>query len=963
MRLPVYPGRGGRGHPTLPTPKYLLEHKAIYATRMEMLKKNRFSLLDQTEDCFDNDSKHIELTCENEGREHDLNKNNDKRNMKKEIPDSLQELQKHCNAPGNRFDEIEDIENFTTVLRTKRKKKKYLTRSPKDFYDRKHKTSLEESNKQKFHGKEGNMTFSQNVRPLSQIDESDMNMEEPSTMNKRHKDYDKEVNVNDVMGDTDDKKKLWEQILYLCEEMDVRVNIEKDDDIEMLKEAVHSLKTKQSRGDAIETTRMTSKTIIVSPDGKCNNKKQRREEENYQDEEMQNVEIELNEDRDKCIKLLNIIKEVAKTIHIEFATKEEEEMKLWDIHKLRKKLGEVNVMKKEYAEKNNIIKASNDHDRRVTFSRITDSRTYSESGLNVQAVSNIITPTKQSGESMYKPPEVDKVAQKEVQAQMRHSYTARLRLAIHDTNVNVGLILKKMFRIWKDADPSINLLAHAEECNNAMMIDDENKVPCKEEEVQQYIMPGMYQRDGKLHISLRFSGHLSLPLLKKKIFTWMRRNNSFATIDRVQAALVHTIGFLHCVQPDYYNREDIKTQIKKCLEPLEIGDDVNVFARKIWMRYKGTKIETRALVLEVPKDAREEINAAMMGFKIENCADMTYVPFAQVADEFYDSTMKEIFLSQNIYLHRTKSRTVYGIGEPNKKFTTKGDETMSFREWIETITFDTKFFLDACVVGPSGYLHLIYDEDYEKTVQKLFGKNFQEYAKDHFYEEDIKEIFTDSKITIKMGRQTSKEDQDYAEFLKRKFSANPQDIDQGIKKRDPKSKTYAEASMAPPQRKQRMNLHYSQFSEASTVTLSAKAKKVRVHHSDDINRNIQEVMQRIEDLEKNRIDPAPKEMDWEKTLNEELDSKMAIFQTNFEIKMGELEKKTENRMKKSEELIIGKLNEIQLQNMEDITKSFDSRMDEMGGKLDRYMQMFINKLGSTDNTRHKSDVSVVGKRV
>jgi len=963
MRLPVYPGRGGRGHPTLPTPKYLIEHKAIYATRMEMLKKNRFSLLDQADDCFENDEKHIESIGEIERSGYDLNKNNGKRNKKIEIPDSFQEINEPSNAPGSGLDEIENKENFTTVLRTRKKKKKYLTRSPKDFYEKKHKTSLEESNKQKFQRKVGNMTFSQNVRPLSQLEESDVNMEEPSSMHKRRKDYDEEVNVNDVMGDEGEKKKIWAQIIDLCEDMDVRVNIEQDDDIEMLKETINTLKTKQSRGEAFATTRKTSKTIIISPDGKYNNKKQRRGDEDYQDEDMQDVEIESNEDQEKCIKLLNIIKEVAKTINIEFATKEEEEMKLWDLHQLRKKLGEVNVMKKAYAKKNNIVKASNDHDKRVTFSRVNESRTYNESGLNVQAVSNIITPTKPNGESMYKPPEVDKVAQKEVQAQMRHSYTARLRLAIHDTNVNVGLILKKMFKIWKDADPSINLLAHAEECNNAMMIDDENKVPCEEEEVKKYIMPGMYQHDGKLHISLRFSGHLSLPLLKKKIFTWMRRNNSFATIDRVQAALVHTIGFLHCVHPDYYNREDIKTQIKKCLEPLEIGDDVNVFARKIWMRYKGTKIETRALVLEVPKDAREEINAAMMEFKIENCEDMTYVPFAQVADEFYDSTMKEIFLSQNIYLHRTKSRTVYGIGEPNKKFKTKGGDMMSFKEWIETITFDDKFFLDACVVGPSGYLHLIYDEDYEKTVQKLFGKKFQEYAKDHFYEEDVKEIFADSKITIKMGRQTSKEDQDYAEFLKRKFSANPQDIDQGIDKRDTKIKTYAEASMAPPQRKQRMNLHYSQFSEASKVTLGSKAKKIRVHNGDDLTQNINEVMQRLEKLEKKRIYPEQKEMDWEEKLNEELNSKMEIFQTNFELQMGELEKKTENRMKKSEELIIGKLNDIQNKNMEDITKSFDSRMDEMGGKLDRYMQMFINKLGSTDNTRYESDVSVVGKRV
>jgi len=52
-----------------------------------------------------------------------------------------------------------------------------------------------------------------------------------------------------------------------------------------------------------------------------------------------------------------------------------------------------------------------------------------------------------------------------------------------------------------------------------------------------------------------------------------------------------------------------------------------------------------------------------------------------------NDTMKEIFMVQNIYLHRARSRTVYGIGVPNGKFTTKSKKILSFREWIKTITY------------------------------------------------------------------------------------------------------------------------------------------------------------------------------------------------------------------------------------------------------------------------------------
>jgi len=136
-----------------------------------------------------------------------------------------------------------------------------------------------------------------------------------------------------------------------------------------------------------------------------------------------------------------------------------------------------------------------------------------------------------------------------------------------------------MFQLWKETDSSTLLLAHADETNQALTIDDIDKIPSSHKDVNKYVMPGMYQNKGKLNMSMRLSGQMNLPTLKKKIFAWMGRNKSFATIDRVQAALVHTIGFLHNVHPDFYDRENIKKEIKNFLVPIGIHDDVNVFSR------------------------------------------------------------------------------------------------------------------------------------------------------------------------------------------------------------------------------------------------------------------------------------------------------------------------------------------------------------------------------------------------
>jgi len=79
MRLPVYPGRGGRGHPTLPTPKYLIEHKALCNLRVEKLKTNQFSLLDQTDDDFEHFTNSVEVSNNKENQGKTIGKINEKK--------------------------------------------------------------------------------------------------------------------------------------------------------------------------------------------------------------------------------------------------------------------------------------------------------------------------------------------------------------------------------------------------------------------------------------------------------------------------------------------------------------------------------------------------------------------------------------------------------------------------------------------------------------------------------------------------------------------------------------------------------------------------------------------------------------------------------------------------------------------------------------------------------------------
>ena len=113
-------------------------------------------------------------------------------------------------------------------------------------------------------------------------------------------------------------------------------------------------------------------------------------------------------------------------------------------------------------------------------------------------------------------------------------------------------------------------------------------------------------------------------------------------------------------------------------------------------------------------------------------------------DNNYKDMMKEIFYRQNIYLHTTARRTIYGITNPTKSYATKTNENMSFKEWVATISYGDEQFLDACELGPAGNMHLIFNNRHASTVQKLFGTGLKQVAQQHFHPKDIEEIFSSS---------------------------------------------------------------------------------------------------------------------------------------------------------------------------------------------------------------------------
>jgi len=237
-------------------------------------------------------------------------------------------------------------------------------------------------------------------------------------------------------------------------------------------------------------------------------------------------------------------------------------------------------------------------------------------------------------------------------------------------------------------------------------------------------------------------------------------------------------------------------------------------------------------------------------------------------------------------------------------------------------------------------------------VQKLFGQGFKQFASENFHAEDVEKIFTNERVRMEVGDMKSEEDMAYAEMLKRKF-VNPQEpMNRGQKVTE--NKTYAEASREPPVKLTRINLHYSKFSRPTTLrTNTYQGSDMLQHDRGNVSKNNNQG-------EGSNIG-LPTSNDWMKAMEDRLTKKINDYRKDFDAKLSDLEKQTQARMEKSEEMILGKLQEMQVKTTEDIKQSFNAKMNNVDHKFELIMNMLTKQTGSTGPNNTTASVTGPGK--
>jgi len=210
-------------------------------------------------------------------------------------------------------------------------------------------------------------------------------------------------------------------------------------------------------------------------------------------------------------------------------------------------------------------------------------------------------------------------------------------------------------------------------------------------------------------------------------------------------------------------------------------------------------------------------------------------------------------------------------------------------------------------------------------------------AKEHFDEVTLTEIFSYEKPRLESTSTYSKEDVDYATFLKRKFASNPQEPTSPTLATTGGTKSYAEASREPPLK--RVNqLHFSKFSTPNTIKLNSYDQEPTKMMQPRLS-EIQAVLDRLEALEK-KAQSQPTPVNWEEEIDKRISDKIGVIRVEIDNQLQEFEHNTNERFKKSEEIIINKFQELQEHTSIELQKKMDNRMNLMEQKFDTFLDQF-----------------------
>ena len=375
------------------------------------------------------------------------------------------------------------------------------------------------------------------------------------------------------------------------------------------------------------------------------------------------------------------------------------------------------------------------------------------------------------------------------------------RFDIYPSNasaINVPLVARQLFRLFKKADRTLRLLPwFKDDDNDVEAIDQEDDLPSSENQVKQWV-DNPHIRNNRLYFSMRIECIATPKHIRDTFVPWMIKNQSFIKLDKLDAQEIYGIGFISDLHPHLYNRSALKRFLISKLQEQATPVDINVYVRRVWNSHEKQKVISRAVVIEVDKQFKDTAANALMNIDFSSFYRYAkFIPFNKSIVD--DATLNNILMSNNTYQNTTKRRTVKGLTSITTVHPTHDNSTISIRDWL--LSFDNQqpspaheHIFEHVETSVDGDLVLIFQSHFMETVNH-FLNHFEAHLRAKFV--DSNSLFKSS-TPFSTGTPLTLSNAEFKKKIAAMYSNNPQDASTTpISPPKPKKLYYGAADSAP----------------------------------------------------------------------------------------------------------------------------------------------------------------------
>ena len=344
------------------------------------------------------------------------------------------------------------------------------------------------------------------------------------------------------------------------------------------------------------------------------------------------------------------------------------------------------------------------------------------------------------------------------------------------TAINVPLVARQLFRIFKKADRTLRLLPwFSDDDNDVEAIDQEEDLPSSEDKVKQWV-DNPHIRKNRLYFAMRIECIAQPKHIRDTFVPWMLKNGSFIKLDELKAQEIYGIGFITDLHPHLYNRSALKKFLLSKLHEQDTKVDINVYVRNVWNTHEKVKVIAKAVVIEVDKTHKDTAANALM--QIDFSSYYRYAKFIPFDKSIVnDATLNNILISNNTYQYATKRRTLKGITSITTLHPTVDNSSTSIRNWLLSIDNqqaqqEREFIFEHVETSVDGNLVLIFSSTYTDTVND-FLNHFEAHLRAKF--RDSTSLFNSSTPFSTGAPSISSSKTEYGRQLAALYSTNPQD--------------------------------------------------------------------------------------------------------------------------------------------------------------------------------------------